>query len=249
MIEKPKVVLENITKKYRLYEKKSHWLVDALFPLQKKNATDFVALKDISLVANKGEVIGIVGRNGCGKSTLLKIIAGISAPSAGKVTVNGEIVPLLGLGTGFHNELTGEQNLYYYLILMGYTRQETKEIIEEAADFVELGRFIKQPLKTYSKGMTSRLSFAVKMFIDPDILLVDEALSGGDEYFKSKSISKMKELFKSGKTIFYVSHSPRDISELCTRAIMLRDGKIYADGNPDEIMKEYRAQIKASRKV
>ncbi len=155
MIEKPKVVLENITKKYRLYEKKSHWVVDALFPLQKKNATDFV----------------------------------------------------------------------------------------------ELGRFIKQPLKTYSKGMASRLSFAVKMFIDPDILLVDEALSGGDEYFKSKSIDKMKELFKSGKTIFYVSHSPKDISELCTRAILLRDGKMYADGNPDEIMKEYRAQIKASRKI
>ncbi len=248
MIEKPKVVLENISKKYRLYENTSHRLLDAFFPYQKRNASDFLALQDINLTVHKGEVIGIVGRNGCGKSTLLKIIAGIATPSFGKVTVNGDIVPLLGLGTGFHPELTGEENLYYYLVMMGYEKQEIKEIIKEAIDFVELGRFIHQPLKTYSKGMGARLSFAVNMFIDPDILLVDEALSGGDEYFKNKSIEKMKELFNSGRTIFYVSHSPRDITDLCTRAIMLRDGKKHAEGTPEDVMKEYREQIKELRK-
>ncbi|NPD47858.1 ABC transporter ATP-binding protein [Lentimicrobium sp. S6] len=243
----PKVILENITKKYRLYEKGSSRIKDALFPLRKANARDFTALKDINLTAHKGEVIGLVGRNGSGKSTLLKIIAGISAPSSGKVTVNGDIVPLLGLGTGFNQELTGEQNLYYYLVLLGYNKQEIKEIINETTEFVELGRFIKQPLKTYSKGMGTRLSLAVKMFIDPDILLVDEALSGGDDYFKAKSIEKMKELFNSERTIFYVSHSAKNVLDLCNRAILLEDGKICADGKPEEIMALYKKQVEDRR--
>lgn len=249
MNNEPKVILENVTKKYRLYEKGSSRIKDALFPIRKKNASDFVALKDINLVANKGEVIGLVGRNGSGKSTLLKIIAGISNPSSGKVTVNGDIVPLLGLGTGFSQELTGEQNLYYYLVLLGYNKQEIKEIIKKTTEFVELGRFITQPLKTYSKGMGTRLSLAVKMFIDPDILLVDEALSGGDDYFKAKSIDKMKDLFNSERTIFYVSHSSKNVLELCTRVILLNDGQICADGEPEEIMQLYKEQVDARREM
>jgi len=237
---KPKVILKDISKKYRLYENKTNRLFDALFPYQKRNVSDFPALDQISLTVEKGDVIGIVGRNGSGKSTLLKIIAGITIPSTGKVTVNGDVVPLLGLGTGFHPELSGTDNLYFYLVMMGYEKKEIFEIMKEAIDFVELGRFIHQPLKTYSKGMGARLSFAVNMFIDPDILLVDEALSAGDEYFKKKSIDKMQELFKSGRTIFYVSHNSNDITELCNRAIMLHNGKKLAEGTPRDVLKEYR---------
>lgn len=239
MKSNPQIVLNQVSKKFRLYEKKSDRLIEALVPHKKRKFTDFYAIKNITLKVDKGEILGIVGRNGSGKSTLLKLIAGITTPSSGEIDVHGNVVPLLDMGGGFHPDLSGYDNVYYYTTLLGYSKEETNDIIEKVIDFAEIGNFINQPLRTYSTGMRSRLAFSVSININPEILLVDEVLAVGDEYFKKKSKLKMLELFKSGQTILFVSHSPLDIKELCTKAIMLYKGENKIEGEPQDVLKHY----------
>ncbi len=238
------ISLSKVTKSYKLYLKKSHWIFDALSPFNKRNYRSFEALKKIDMNVQRGEILGVVGRNGSGKSTLLKIAAGISAPTSGYVTIRGNVVPIIELGAGFHQDLTGRENLYYYITLQGYPKKKGYEIMEQIIDFAELGEFIDQPLRTYSRGMRSRIAFAASLYVDPDILVVDEVLAVGDEYFKKKSMDKMHELFNSGKTMIYVTHNGNDVKKFCTRAIMLNKGELIIDGKPDEVVKHYQEYFK-----
>ncbi|MCF6171597.1 MAG: ABC transporter ATP-binding protein [Bacteroidales bacterium] len=235
----PQIKLNKVSKKFRLYSKNTDRVLEALMPHKRRRFTDFYAVRNLDLHIYKGETVGIVGRNGTGKSTLLKLIAGITLPTSGQLKVSGNVVPLLDMGGGFHPELSGYDNVYYYTTLLGYSKEETADIIQRVVDFAEVGDFINQPLKTYSTGMRSRLAFSVSININPEILLVDEVLAVGDESFKKKSKEKMQELFKSGNTILFVSHSPTDIKELCTKAVMLYNGEKMAEGNPDDVLKYY----------
>jgi len=199
MNSNPQILLDKVSKKYRLYTKRSDRLLEALMPYKQRKFTDFFAVRNVELNINKGETLGIVGRNGSGKSTLLKLVAGITVPTSGTVRVSGNVVPLLELGGGFHPELSGFDNVYYYTTLLGFSKAETLDIIERVIDFTEIGEFINQPLKTYSSGMRSRLAFSVSININPEILIVDEVLAVGDEYFKKKSLQKMNDSLNQGK--------------------------------------------------
>jgi len=238
------LILTGVSKSYKLYLNKIDRLHDAFSPFGRKRYQEFFAVKNIDLIINKGDTIGIIGRNGSGKTTLLKLMSGITSPTSGKVEVSGNIVPLLQLGGGFHPDLTGIENIYYYTILLGYSKKETIEITNQVIDFAEIGDFIFQPIKTYSSGMRARLGFSVSINVDPDILIVDEVLAVGDEDFKQKSLARMHELFKSGKTIIYVSHSAKEISELCNRAIMLVKGQKVIEDSPEVVLKHYREYFK-----
>jgi lipopolysaccharide transport system ATP-binding protein len=240
MTDKEVVIrLEGVSKKYRLFENKKDRLKEALHPFKKKYHKEFYALDDLSMQVRKGEILGVVGMNGSGKSTLLKLIAGIISPASGEIDVKGNVVPLLELGAGFNPEFTGLENIYFYNSILGYSRKQTDEILGNILDFAEIGEFIHQPLKTYSSGMKARLSFAVSVNINPDILIVDEVLSVGDELFRRKSFAKIEEFFKAKKTILFVSHSASNINELCSRAIMLDHGRIVLEGTPKFVTMNY----------
>lgn len=234
------VQLEGVFKKYRLYQNKTDRLKEAFNPLKKKYYRDFYALNEINLKVKKGEILGIVGKNGSGKSTLLKIIAGVLTPTTGKITTNGNIVPLLELGSGFNPEFTGMENIFFYSSLLGFSRKEIEKKLDDILGFAEVGEFINQPLKTYSSGMKARLAFAVSVNIDPDILILDEILMVGDELFRRKSFARMEAFFHSGKTIIYVSHMINSINELCTRVILLDDGELILDGEPKFVTNQYQ---------
>lgn len=234
------IILENVSKKYRLYSSKKDRMKEALDPLKRKFHKDFYAVKDLNLKVKKGEILGIVGRNGAGKSTLLKLIAGVIQPTTGKIWTKGNIVPLLELGSGFNPEYTGLENIYFYSSLIGFSRKETEKKIQEIIDFAEIGEFIHQPIKTYSSGMKARLAFAVSVNVDPDILILDEVLAVGDELFRRKSFAKMEEFFNSKKTILFVSHSISSINELCTNAILVDKGKIILSGEPKKVTTFYQ---------
>jgi len=240
MEQEPLIYLEKATKKYRLYKKNTHRLLDILSITGPREKQDFYAVKDFDLTVFKGDIVGILGKNGSGKSTLLKMVAGITTPTSGMVRTKGKIVPLLELGAGFHPDLTGWENIYFYTTLMGYRRSEINQVIDEVIDFSELGDFIHQPLRTYSSGMKSRLGFSVSTFINPDILIVDEVLAVGDQAFKEKSKSKLLELFRQNKTILFVSHSINDIKDLCNKAIFMHKGKLIKQGESIEIIAYYQ---------
>jgi lipopolysaccharide transport system ATP-binding protein len=224
--------LKGICRSYKLYDNKSDRLREALNPLKKSYHRNFVALNNINLQVRKGEVLGIIGRNGSGKSTLLKIIAGILPPSSGELIVNGHIVPLIELGAGFNPDFTGLENIYFYNSIHGFGKEETDAMLDEILDFAEIGDFIRQPLKVYSSGMRARLAFAVSINIRPDVLILDEILSVGDELFRRKCFAKMEEFFHGGKTVLFVSHNANIVSELCTRCIWINNGQIVLDGKP-----------------
>jgi ABC-type polysaccharide/polyol phosphate transport system ATPase subunit len=175
-------------------------------------------------------------------------VAGITSPTTGSVVVNGQIVPLFELGTGFHGDLTGRENLYYFTILQNFGKQKSAEIIEKAVEFAELGDFIDQPIRNYSRGMRSRLAFSISIFIEADILAIDEVLAVGDAAFKEKSYQKFNELITSGKTILLVTHSEKEVEKVCSRCIMLGNGKLLMDGNPADVIKEYQAMNRALNK-
>lgn len=200
---------------------------------------EFWALKDINLEIKKGEVIGIIGDNGSGKSTLLRIIAGISQPTEGKVLVYGRLGTLLEMGAGFHPEFTGRENIYMNSSILGLEKTEIDERVSDIINFSELDSFIDRPVKTYSSGMYARLGFAIATSIDPDILLIDEVLAVGDEYFQRKCIKRIKDFINEGKTIVLVSHNLHFIQNLCARALWLKDGVIVSQGNPEAVAGEY----------
>ncbi len=231
--------LKGICRSYKLYDNKSDRLREALNPLKKSYHRNFVALSNINLQVRKGEVLGIIGRNGSGKSTLLKIIAGILPPSSGELIVDGHIVPLIELGAGFNPDFTGLENIYFYNSIHGFGKEETDAMLDEILDFAEIGDFIRQPLKVYSSGMRARLAFAVSINIRPDVLILDEILSVGDEFFRRKCFAKMEEFFHGGKTVLYVSHSSNSINELCTRCIWLNEGELILDGPPKLVTAMY----------
>lgn len=233
--------LQNVSKHYRLYGSESARLVETLLPFLRKRSELFTALTDINFEVSAGEIVGIIGRNGSGKSTLLRIAAGISQPSSGNRVINGTVIPMFELGTGFNRELTGRENLRYFSIMQNFDKARSGEIIEKAIDFADIGRFIDQPLRTYSRGMRSRLAFSISVFLDADILIIDEVLGVGDAAFKEKSQEKMHELITSGKTILMVTHSEKEVKSICTRAILLLKGKMVLDGKPDEVMEAYKA--------
>jgi len=249
MKEDIQIEVRNVSKQYHLYNAKSGMVFSALIPFLRKNYKRFTALDDVSFEVTKGEIVGIIGRNGSGKSTLLRIIAGISAPTSGTVEVKGKLIPLFELGTGFHQELTGRENLYYFTLLQNFDKHKSARVIEEAIAFADIGDFIDQPLRIYSRGMKSRLSFAISIYVEADILIIDEALAVGDAAFKEKSYEKFHELITSGKTILLVTHSEKEIENVCTRAILLHQGKIMMDGVPAEVVEAYRVMSgKQSRK-
>ncbi len=237
------VKFENVSKFYKLYNSPKDRLKEALHPFGEKLHREFYALKNINLEVKKGEILGIVGRNGSGKSTLLKIISGVVQPNSGRVIVNGEVSALLELGTGMNPDFDGIQNIYFGGIMMGFSREEMKRRIDDIIAFADIGDFIHQPLKTYSSGMKARLGFALAVNISPEILVVDEVLSVGDDLFKRKCYAKIEELFKADCTVFFVSHSQSNINEICTRAILIDRGELILEGSPKLVTTHYQKYL------
>ena len=202
-------------------------------------ANEFLALRDVDLTIRPGERIGVVGNNGAGKSTLLRLIARVRRPSSGRIVVNGRVAPLLELGIGFHAELTGRENVILQGALLGFSRREMRERIESIAAFAELEGFLEAPIRTYSTGMVARLAFAVATDVDPDILLVDEALAVGDEGFKVRCHERMKSFRDRGKTFVLVSHALDDVVQTCQRAIWIDDGRVRKDGAASAVCRAY----------
>lgn len=233
------IEIEHLQKKYRLYEKPIDRLKEALDVRKKSYHKEFYALRDVSVRINKGESVGIVGVNGSGKSTLLKLITGVLNPTAGVLRTKGKIAALLELGAGFNPDYSGYENIYLNGTMMGYSREEMKSRVPQIIEFADIGEFIDQPVKTYSSGMFARLAFAVAINVEPDILIVDEALAVGDTRFQVKCINKMKELRDKGTTILFVSHATEQIKRFCTRTIWLKGGYVYKDGEASQIVDLY----------
>ena len=227
--------VKNITKRYKLFERNRDRVRDALGLAGKKQLyKDLYALKDLSFDIKKGESVGIIGVNGAGKSTILKIITGVLTPSEGEVEIGGRISALLELGAGFNPEYTGLQNVYLNGTMMGFSKEEIDKRLQSILDFADIGDFINQPVKTYSSGMFVRLAFAVAINIEPEILIVDEALSVGDVFFQTKCFHKFEEFRKAGKTIIFVSHDLGSIRRYCDKAILLNHGeKVLFGGKCD----------------
>lgn len=204
---------------------------------------NFWALNDISFSLGRGEVLGIIGTNGAGKSTLLKVISGILKPTKGTVSTEGNIVPMLELGSGFDFELTGRENIFLNGAILGYQEQFLLEKYDEIVEFSELGEFIEMPLRSYSSGMVTRLAFSIATVVKPDILIVDEILSVGDAAFQKKSEKRMMELMSGGTTVLLVSHSSKQISEVCGKALWLQKGEVVTIGEASEICKMYEESI------
>ena len=239
------VSLSGIGKKYRIHQNRSLKLMDVLG--LGKGSRDFWALENINLDVEAGSTLGILGRNGAGKSTLLRIISGVSLPSTGKVEVNGRLAAIFSTGAGFNPEFTGRENVMLNGLILGIEHDELVERFDEIADFAEIGEFMDQPLKTYSSGMRSRLGFAVAVNVEPDILLLDEALSAGDAAFKKKALQRMYDLRDSGTTVLFVSHSLGMVKKFCTDAMLLHKGRIVTSGDPDEVVTEYRELLEKSQ--
>jgi len=234
---------KNISKIYRLYRKPVDRLKEAVF--RRPFHQSFESLTGVSFSISVGESLGIVGENGAGKSTLLKILAGTLTPSSGEVIINGRVTALLELGTGFHAEFSGRQNIYLNASLLGLTQSEIKGKEAEIVDFAEIGAFIDSPIKTYSTGMVMRLAFSIATIVDPDTLIIDEALSVGDQYFQQKCIDKMISLRKRGKTLLFCSHTMHLVNELCSRVIWLNKGSIQKEGIATRITSDYTDFLRA----
>lgn len=237
------ISIKNISKCYKIYASRNERLKEWIIPFSKKRYKEKWVLKDINLEIKKGEAVGIIGMNGAGKSTLLKIITGTTMPTTGKVVFNGTVAALLELGIGFHPDFTGRQNVYMSGQLLGYTNSEINAGMKKIEEFAEIGEAIDAPVRTYSSGMQVRLAFSVATMKRPDILIIDEALSVGDNYFQHKSFARIQEFRKQGTTLLLVSHDKAAIQAVCDRAILLNRGQILKIGNPEEIMDYYNALI------
>jgi homopolymeric O-antigen transport system ATP-binding protein len=240
------IKVENLSKVYKLYTAPVDRLKESLHPFRKNYHQDFYALNDVSFEIKKGESIGIIGKNGSGKSTLLKIITGVLTPSYGTVQVNGKVAALLELGAGFNPELSGIENVYFNGMLMGYTREEMDALLDEILSFADIGDFVYQPVKSYSSGMFVRLAFAVAISVEPEILIIDEALSVGDMFFQAKCMTALDRFRSKGCTILFVSHNIQTIKSLCQRAVHLKNGKIVGIGDAGEITDAYMQEMRES---
>jgi teichoic acid transport system ATP-binding protein len=241
------IVVSHLTKVYHLYNSPKDRLKETLKLTRKKLHREFFALKDVSFSITPGETVGIIGKNGAGKSTLLKIITGVLTPTSGSVQINGKISALLELGAGFNPEYTGLENVYLNGTIMGFSREEMQQRLQGILDFAEIGEFIHQPVKSYSSGMFMRLAFSVAINVDPEILIIDEALSVGDILFQAKCFKKFQELKDSGKTILFVSHSLSNIMQYCDRCIVLSDGEKIAEGESAPMVDLFKQLLAAPK--
>jgi lipopolysaccharide transport system ATP-binding protein len=250
----PAITIENLGKRYTIGHQRAdgdslrHAIEGAMrAPFarlhsrrQKKlQQMDFWALKDVSFQIKQGEVVGIIGRNGAGKSTLLKLLSRITAPTEGRICISGQIASLLEVGTGFHQELTGRENIFLNGAILGMTRADITRKFDEIVEFSEIREFLDTPVKRYSSGMYVRLAFAVAAHLEPETLIVDEVLAVGDAAFQRKCLGKMGNFAQSGRTVLFVSHNMEAIRSLCQRCIWLKDGRVHKDGKADEIIETY----------
>lgn len=247
-MSQPAIEIKNVSKKYTISHKESYYtLRDTLSNLfsksQKKEKEEFWALKDINLEVKEGEILGVIGKNGAGKSTLLKILTQITPPTTGKIAIEGRVSSLLEVGTGFHPELTGRENIYLNGAILGMSQKEIKRKFNEIVAFSEIEQFLDTPVKRYSSGMYVRLAFAVAAHLEPEILLVDEVLAVGDAQFQKKCLGKMGEVAKGGRTIIFVSHNMAAIAELCSRCILLEEGKIISFGSTQKVINKYLSKM------
>ena len=249
------ITVENLSKRYIIGRQRSkddglrHLIEDAMrAPLawlrsrreQKKRDTgEYWALKDVSFEVKPGEVLGIMGRNGAGKSTLLKILSRITEPTSGRITINGRVASLLEVGTGFHPELTGRENIFLNGAILGMSRAEIRRKFDEIVAFSEVEQFLDTPVKRYSSGMYVRLAFAVAAHLEPEILIVDEVLAVGDAQFQKKCLGKMEDVAKQGRTILFVSHNMAAVSQLCSTVILLESGRIATRGAARQVVGDY----------
>lgn len=242
----PVIKVDHVTKIYKIYDKPKDRFKEALgINKNKKYHRDYYALKDLFFEVGKGEIVGIVGRNGSGKSTILKILTGVLNATSGSVEITGKVAALLELGAGFNMEYTGMQNIYLNAAMMRVSKEEIEKKIPEILAFADIGDYIDQPVKTYSSGMFVRLAFAVAINVDPDILIVDEALAVGDARFQLKCMDKFMEFVEKGKTILFVTHDVNSVKRFCNRAIWLNQGELIMDGNTDEVTDRYLDFLKS----
>ena len=240
------ISIKNVSKCFKRYQHPGDRLKEMILP-DRKLADDFWALHDINLDIPKGQTLGIVGRNGSGKSTLLQIIVGTLTPTSGSVDVKGRVSALLELGSGFNPEFTGRQNVFFNAQLLGFTQRETEDKFDAIAAFADIGDFIDRPVKTYSSGMFVRLAFAVATSVEPDILVVDEALSVGDEAFQRKCFARLQSIQEGGGTILFVSHAATSVVTLCTSAILMDSGELLLAHTPKVVISKYQKLIYADQ--
>lgn len=239
----------NVSKKYLLYDSPRYRLMEALHPFRKKYHHDFWALHDVSFNVRKGEVVGIIGRNGSGKSTLLQILAGTLTPTSGEACINGRVAALLELGAGFNPELTGIENVYFNGTLMGISREEMDSRLDSILAFADIGEFVHQPVKTYSSGMFVRLAFAVSVCVEPEILIVDEALSVGDMVFQQKCLDRLRVLKEKGVTILLVTHDIMLTRNYCERVVYLQKGRVALIADAETAGEAYIKDMKSEIQV
>lgn len=232
--------VKNLTKMYKLYDRNRDRFFDALGLSKKKKYHEHLALNNVDMTIYKGETVGIIGTNGSGKSTILKIITGVLTPTSGEVSVEGHISALLELGAGFNMEYNGIDNIFLNGMMIGFSKEEIQKRMNSILDFADIGDYVYQPVKTYSSGMFVRLAFALAINIDPEILIIDEALSVGDVFFQAKCYHKFEEFKKEGKTILFVSHDLSSISKYCDRAILLNQGVKLGEGTPKDMIDRYK---------
>lgn len=233
------IILDSVSKRFRLAHHPVSTLKGAMANFWKRKFEDLWALKDVSLDIPKGQTLAVIGRNGSGKSTMLGLLGRVYRPTSGEITVNGRVAALLELGAGFHPELTGEQNVLLNGVILGMREREVREHLDEIITFAELQHFRDAPLRSYSAGMTMRLGFAVAVFTDPDILLVDEVLAVGDEAFQAKCLRQISEFQQQGRTIVFVSHDMSSVRRVADRTVWLHEGRVRQDGPTDEVVQEY----------
>jgi ABC-type polysaccharide/polyol phosphate transport system ATPase subunit len=243
----PVISLKGVGKKYRISPSRSQRLREILSFGKMNRSHDFWALKDMDLEVEPGTTLGILGRNGAGKSTLLRIISGVLQPTTGTVVVNGRLTAIFGLGSGFNPEFTGRENVMLNGLILGIDYREMLERFDDIAAFADVGEFMDQPVRTYSSGMRSRLGFAVAVNVEPDILVLDEALSAGDAAFKKKALQRMYDLRDSGTTVLFVSHSLGMVQRFCTEAVLLHKGHMVTSGDPSEVVARYRDLIEGKQ--
>lgn len=239
------VEVKDLWKKFRIYHDRSYSLKETLIFWNRQRVEDFWALKEINLAVPRGTTMGLIGRNGSGKSTLLKVVSRILHPTQGGVAVNGRVSTLLELGAGFHPDFTGLENIYLNASILGLSRKETSRRLEQIVEFAELGDFIDNPIRNYSSGMYVRLGFAVAVHVEPDILLVDEVLAVGDLAFQEKCLNRIQAMQERGVTIVLVSHSPKQVEDLCNYAVWLDQGQICREGPAAEVAGAYTAFMKS----
>lgn len=239
----PAVIVDNLSKKFRLYKERNQTLKSAVMRGRKTVAEEFWAVKNVSFEVPKGQTFGLIGRNGSGKSTLLKTLARILHPDEGSITMNGKAASLLEVGSGFHPELSGRENVFLNGSILGLSKKEVAARFDNIVSFSGVGKFIDQPVKNYSSGMYVRLGFSVAIHVEPDILVVDEVLSVGDGAFRKKSSQKFRDFTKSGRTVILVTHSMSQVREMCDQVAWLDQGRLKMVGDARDVAKEYEANL------